>query len=60
VTNISVTCEGMFEQAYVKVDTKCDKIKKFSQLVQEVAPMNEITVGFDGKIMSEARKSLGG
>lgn len=60
VTNVSVTSEDMFESAYVKIQTNCDKIKKYSQLVQEVSPMTEITVGFDGKIMSEARKALCG
>lgn len=57
-TNVSVSCESMFKPAYVKVDTKCEKIAKFSQGVQEVEPMNEITTGFDGKIMMEARKYL--
>jgi len=60
VTNVSVTGESMFEPAYVRIETNCDKIKKFSQLVQEVSPMNEITVGFDGKIMSSARSALSG
>lgn len=60
VTNVSVSCESMFKSAYVKVDTNCEKIKKFSQGVQEVTPMNEITIGFDAQIMTEARKFLTG
>ncbi|MCR6544674.1 hypothetical protein NVS47_03945 [Dehalobacterium formicoaceticum] len=58
VTNISVDCASMFEPAYVKIDTNCEKIEKFSQTVQEVTPMKEITEGFEGQIMSEARKFL--
>ncbi len=60
VTKVYVSYDRKLKLANVEIETNCDKIKKMSQLIQEVAPMYEISMGFEGKIMSGARKALDG
>lgn len=55
---VNVICENMFEPAKITIETNCAKIRDFSKGIQEVKGMEEVTLGSDGKIFSEARKKL--
>ena len=60
ITNVSVDCKNLQKTTRIEIETECEKIKKVSNLIQEVIPIKEVSAGFDGKIMSEARKVLDG
>ncbi len=48
------------EPAGIEIKSNCEKILALGESVREVRGLDELTMGFDGVIMSEARKILKG
>lgn len=59
-TVVFVSYNKKLKIAYVSIESNCERIKELSHIVQEIVPIKELTLGFSGTIMSEARKVLHG
>jgi len=57
-TNVLVDAPSMFEPAAITIETNCEKIARFAEQIKSVNGLDEISKGYEGKILSEARKVL--
>ncbi|PKM81011.1 MAG: hypothetical protein CVU89_10710 [Firmicutes bacterium HGW-Firmicutes-14] len=59
-TTVTACGSGVKEPARIEIESNCEKISALGEFVREVRGLDEITLGFEGVIMSEARKILKG
>ncbi|MBU7008066.1 DUF6951 family protein [Phosphitispora fastidiosa] len=59
-TTVTACGSGVKEPTLIEIESNCEKIIALGESVREVRGLDEITRGFDGVIMSEARNVLRG
>jgi len=59
-TTVRACGSGVKEPVRIEIESNCDKINELGESIraQEVRGLDEITLGFDGVVMSEARNIL--
>lgn len=59
-TTVKACGSGVKEPARIEIDSTCEKIRALGSCIREVLGLEEISLGFDGVVMSQARKVLKG
>lgn len=57
-TKVIAECEGMLKPCKIIIDSDCENIKRLAANITEVKGIEEITLGFEGAILSEVRRNL--
>ena len=59
-TKVTATCTDMKQLTKINVESNCEKINALGSRIREVQGLEEISQGFNGVVMSQARTVIKG